>query len=123
MEPKQKFTIRSRLRSFVYAWQGICRFITEEHNARIHAVATIIVIAAARIFEVSRMEWIALIGVIGLVWMAEMLNTCIERLADMVTLEQHPQIKYIKDLAAGAVLVAAAVAVATGLIIFIPRIL
>src|ERR1700744_4043776 len=123
MEPKQKFTIRSRLRSFVYAWQGIRRFITEEHNARIHAVATIIVIAAARICEVSRMEWIALIGVIGLVWTAEMFNTCIERMSDMITLEQHPQIKYIKDLAAGAVLAAAGIAVITGLIIFLPKIL
>ena len=59
----------------------------------------------------------------GLVWVTEILNTCLEKLADFITLEQHPHIKYIKDLAAGAVLVAAIIAVVTGLLIFIPKVL
>jgi diacylglycerol kinase (ATP) len=69
------------------------------------------------------MELIALVLAIGGVWITEMLNTCMEKMADLVTLEEHPEIKFIKDLAAGAVLVAAVIAVIIGLIIFIPKIL
>lgn len=122
MEP-EKFSIRSRIKSFGYAIAGIGAFIQREHNARIHLVATIVVIAAAYILHVSSMEAIALTLVTGLVWITEALNTCIERMADMITREKHPQIKYIKDLAAGAVLVAALVAVVVGLFIFIPKII
>ena len=119
----QPFSIRKRLLSFRYAAEGIRRFFWGEHNARIHLMATIVVGVAAWLFNVSRMELLALVAAIGGVWITEMLNTCIEKLADLITLEEHPAIKFIKDLAAGAVLVAALVAVIIGLIIFIPKIL
>ena len=119
----QKFSIRNRLKSFRYAGEGIYRFFWQEHNARIHLAATIVVGIAAWLFDVSRMELIALVLAIGGVWITEMLNTCMEKMADLVTLEEHPEIKFIKDLAAGAVLVAAVIAVIIGLIIFIPKIL
>jgi diacylglycerol kinase len=61
--------------------------------------------------------------VIGLVWVTEILNTCIEKAMDVITIEHHPQIKIIKDLAAGAVLIAALVAVIVGSFIFIPKFL
>src|ERR1700761_3287196 len=96
---QQKFSLRSRIRSFAYALSGIARFIREEHNAWIHAVATAGGIIAGRIAGVSRGEWIALFGVIALVWISEMINTCIERLSDLITREPHPEIKFIKDLA------------------------
>ena len=120
---EEKFSLRSRIKSFYHAIAGIRQFIRREHNARIHLVFTIGVVIAARIFSVSRLEAIALVLVVGLVWVTEMLNTCLERTADLVTREEHPEIKFIKDLAAGAVLVAAATAVIVGLFIFIPKLL
>jgi diacylglycerol kinase (ATP) len=120
MEP-EKFSIRSRIKSFSYAIAGIREFIQREHNARIHLAATIAVIIAAWVLHVSLMEAVSLTLAIGLVWITELLNTCIERMADLITLERNPNIKFIKDLAAGAVLVAAATAVIVGLFIFIPK--
>ena len=120
MESK-KFSVRDRIRSFRYAIAGLRRFINREHNARIHLVATILVIIVARVLEVSATEAAILAVVMGLVWVAEILNTCVEKLADHVSRERHPEIGIIKDLAAGAVLVAAIVAIVAGLFIFIPK--
>lgn len=119
----QKFSIRKRIESFSHAIAGVRRFIGREHNARIHLFATIAVIGVARILDVSATDWAILAVVTGLVWVAEILNTCVEKIADLITLETHPEIKAIKDLAAGAVLVAAIVAVVVGSFIFIPKIL
>ena len=120
---QEKFSIRARIRSFRWAIAGLRRFVSREHNARIHLVATILVIIAARVLEVSATEAAILAVVTGLVWVAEMLNTCVERLSDHITKERHPEIEIIKDLAAGAVLVAAIVAVIAGSFIFIPKLL
>jgi diacylglycerol kinase (ATP) len=122
MEP-ERFSLRSRIKSFSYAIAGIREFIYREHNARIHLVATVAVIITAYFLRVSRAEAAALTLVTGLVWITELLNTAIERMADLITLERDPRIKFIKDLAAGAVLVAALTAVITGLFIFIPKII
>lgn len=118
---REKFSLRSRIRSFQYAIAGLRRFVNREHNARIHLVATILVIIVARVLEVTGTEAAILAVVTGMVWVAEILNTCIERLADHISKERHPEIGIIKDLAAGAVLVAAIVAVIAGLFIFIPK--
>ena len=120
---EQKFSIRSRIKSFTYAGAGIFQFLRREHNARIHLVATIAVAITAWALKVSHLEAVALVSAIGLVWVTEMLNTCLERTADLISKEEHPEIKIIKDLAAGAVLVAAITAVIIGLFIFIPKIL
>lgn len=122
MEP-QKFSVRSRIKSFSYAIAGIREFIRREHNARIHVVGTVAVIIAAYVLHVSFTEAVALTIVTGLVWITELLNTCIERMADLITLERDPHIQFIKDLAAGAVLIAALTAVIVGLFIFIPKII
>ncbi len=119
----QRFSIRGRLRSFYYAGIGLGQFFRQEHNARIHLAAAIVVAILGWWLKVSHMEAIALTIVVGLVWVTEILNTCIEKAMDMITLERHPQIKIIKDLAAGAVLVAAITAAVVGAIIFIPKII
>ncbi len=118
----KKFSIRDRIKSFRYAITGIRVFLQREHNARIHLAITVIVVAVAWWFRVSKMEAVSLALVIGLVWITEMLNTCVERMADLITEEEHSGIKFIKDLAAAAVLVAAITAVVVGLIIFTPKI-
>jgi len=68
-------------------------------------------------------KWLFIVIAIGLVWVAELFNTAIEKLCDMVCPEQHPQIKFIKDVSAAAVLVTAIIAMITGCIIFIPAML
>jgi diacylglycerol kinase len=119
----EKFSIRKRLTSFIYAFRGIRQFVWLEHNARIHLVATITVVIVAIVLKVTTVEAALLTIVTGGVWITEIINTAIERLADLITKEHHPGIKIIKDLAAGAVLVAAVTAVAVGLFIFIPKII
>jgi diacylglycerol kinase (ATP) len=120
---RQRFSLRSRLRSFSYAFAGIRELLAREHNARIHLVATICVIIVGFVLHVSSMEAAVLAVVTGGVWVTEMLNTCIERMMDFFHPEDHPHIKFVKDLAAGAVLVAAITAVVAGLLIFIPKML
>ena len=122
MQP-EKFSIRSRLLSFTHASRGIRQFVWREHNARIHLIATIGVIIAAVALKVKGAEAAVLAIVTGMVWITEIVNTCFEKLADHITKERHPEIKIIKDLAAGAVLVAAVIAVTAGLFIFIPKII
>lgn len=119
---EKKFSIRARIKSFRYAIAGIGAFLRREHNARIHLAITLVVIGVAWWQRVSPMEAVSLALVTGLVWVTEMLNTCVERMADLITEEEHSDIKFIKDLAAAAVLVAAITAVVVGLIIFIPKI-
>lgn len=119
----EKFSLRSRITSLRYAIIGILTFIRQEHNARIHAVATVAVISAGIGFRVSYSEAATLAIVTGGVWTTEMLNTCMERMADVAHPASHPTIKFIKDLAAGAVLVASVTAVVVALFIFIPKLL
>ena len=119
----QKFSVRGRLKSFYYAGAGLKQFFRQEHNARIHLAAAIVVSVLAWWLKVSHTEAIALVIVIGLVWVTEILNTCLEKAMDFITRETHPEIKIIKDLAAGAVLIATITAVIVGLFIFIPKLL
>lgn len=120
---QEKFSIRARMKSFRFAWSGIARFLLQEHNAWLHGIATIAVIVLAGVVGVSKTEWLALVFAIGLVWLAEMFNTCIERIMDYLSKQQQPEIKFIKDLAAGAVLVAAITALVVGCIVFIPKLI
>lgn len=119
----QKFSVRGRLKSFYYAGAGLKQFFRQEHNARIHLAAAILVSILGWWLKVSHMEAVALVVVIGLVWVTEILNTCLEKAMDFITREKHPEIKIIKDLAAGAVLIATITAVIVGLFIFIPKFL
>ncbi|MBC9911304.1 diacylglycerol kinase family protein [Chitinophaga varians] len=112
-----------RLASFGYAFSGIAAFLRSEPHARIHLVATIVVTAAGCWYKLSRMEWILLIITIAVVWVSEMLNTVIEKIMDHLSPDYHPRVKWIKDVAAGAVLIAAIAAAGIGALIFIPHIL
>jgi len=119
----KSFSFRERANSFRFAWEGIYQFFSREHNARIHLAASVIVFMAAWRFRLSRNEFILLLIVTGLVWMAEIFNTAIERIMDRMMPERHPEVKLIKDLAAAAVLLAACTALITGALIFIPKFL
>ncbi|SEF76229.1 MULTISPECIES: diacylglycerol kinase family protein [Parabacteroides] len=115
------FTFNKRLQSFKYAFNGIRLLITKEHNAWIHCFAAICVIIAGFLFDLSRMEWIAVCIVIGAVLAAEAVNSSIEALADLVSPGYNEAVKRTKDLAAGAVLITAIAAAVAGAIIFVPK--
>lgn len=117
------FTLRKRLKSFKFAFNGIRLLITREHNAWIHCFAAICVIIAGFAFDISTTEWIAVTFAIGTVLAAEAVNSSIEAIADLVSPEYNEAIKRTKDLAAGAVLILAISAAIVGLIIFIPKIM
>lgn len=120
---RQKFSWRNRLRSFVFAFEGVIIFFRREHNAWIHGVAALLVLIVSFLMKLSDVEMILIILAIGLVWIAEIINTAIEKTMDHLSPYQHPAVKVIKDLSAGAVLIAAIVAVIIGSIIFIPKFL
>ena len=96
--------------------------LRSEFNARIHAIATILVLVAGVFFGIERSEWLAVTLAITAVWTTEAVNTAIEALCDAVTQREQPLIGRAKDLAAGAVLLAAIGATAVAVIVFGRRI-
>ncbi len=112
----------ARLRSFRYAFAGVRLLLREEHNARIHATITVLVVVAGIVLRVSPVEWGVLVICIGMVLAAEAFNSAIERICDYLTTEHDDRIRDIKDLAAGAVLLCAIAAAIVGLIVFVPHI-
>ena len=119
---KMNNEIKARLRSFVFAGKGIVHVIRTQGNARIHAAATVAVILAGFLCSVSLTEWCLLLMSIGMVWTAEIFNTALERLVDLVSPEYHPLAKYAKDCAAGAVLAASLSSLLIAAIIFLPKV-
>lgn len=113
MNPLQRL-----LKSFQYAFKGVQRLFKLTPNARIHLFFSIGVILGGFVLEVSRVEWLILILCIALVFSLEAINTGLERLSDQVTTQYSPLIKDAKDLAAGAVLIAAIGSAIIGIIIF-----
>jgi len=119
----QKFSIRKRIESFGFAFNGLKILIRDEHNSWIHLFAVFCVIIAGVFFKISVSEWISVVFAFGFVIALEIVNSAIENIADFVSPERHEMIKKIKDLAAAAVLLAAITAFIIGLIIFLPKIL
>lgn len=111
------------IRSFAYAWQGIIYCYKTQLNFRIHLLVLLIVAIAAFVFEISSTEWLFIIVSSALVLVLELINTAIENLCDIITRDNHPAIKIIKDVLAASVLIAAAGSAATGIIIFLPKII
>lgn len=115
--------LTGRLRSFGHAFRGLKILVQTQQNARIHAVATILVITAGASLRISAIEWALIAIAILCVWVAEALNTAIEFVVDLVSPDRHPLAAKAKDVAAGAVLVAAIGAAVVGAIVFGPHIL
>lgn len=112
---------RARGKSFACAGRGIALLLRTQVNARIHLLATVLVIAAGFAFRIGRSEWCVLAAAIGLVWIAEAANTAIEFLADRITREHDEAIRRAKDVAAGGVLLAALTAAIIGIVILGPH--
>lgn len=92
-----------------------------EHNARIHALAAVLVLILSWVLKISALEWLAVIGAIAMVFIAELVNSSIEKLADVISTEPNKNIGTVKDMAAAAVLVAAIFAVIVFGVIFFPK--
>ena len=107
--------------SFRYASGGLRLFFATQRNARVQAAVGALALALAATLGVSRTEWAILVLTIAFVLVLETVNTAIEALVDLVTLEYHPLAKQAKDLAAGAVWLAALTSVIVGAILFLPR--
>lgn len=109
------------LTSFGYALQGLACLVRSQPNARVHLLATLLVAAAGLACGLSRAEWLWIGLAVVLVWSAEAFNTALEQLADALHPAPHPGVGRAKDLAAAAVLIAAAGAAGIGLAVFWPH--
>lgn len=121
MSNNKSFSISNRLKSFGFAIEGIITFFKTQHNAWIHAFATVIVVVLGFALSVNNTEWCFLITAIALVFISEMLNTAIEFLTDIVSPDYNLKAKKVKDVAAGAVLISAIAAVVIGAVVFLPK--
>ncbi|GAB6138332.1 diacylglycerol kinase [Halanaerobaculum tunisiense] len=106
------------IKSFNYAVVGIVEVLKEERNMKFHFGLGGLVLLTGLLFDISKVELLVLFMTITLVIFAEMINTAIEALGDLISQDFHPQLKMIKDVAAGAVLVTAINAFIIGYIIF-----
>ncbi|MCL4869234.1 MAG: diacylglycerol kinase family protein [Anaerolineae bacterium] len=122
-ESRSTFSLKQRLLSFRFAFSGWVYVLRTQHNAWIHAVASVLVFALALWLRLPRLDWAVLILTIMAVWMAEFMNTAIEAVVDMSMPDPHPLAKVAKDVAAAAVLVGACGAVLIGLLILGPPLL
>ena len=97
-----KYDLKKQLRSFGYAWKGIQSCVGKEQNLSFHLIAAMAVIIAGIVLGITRTEWIMVVMCIGTVIAAELFNTAIEKLVDLVSPERHPVAGQVKDIAAAA---------------------
>ena len=114
--------LKRRWQSFGYAGRGIGIVFRTETNMKIHIFIALLVIVCGFTFSISTTEWICCLLSIGLVFGAEMINTAIENIVDLVSPNHHPLAGKAKDIAAGAVLICAIISVIVGLLIFSPKV-
>ncbi|MFQ6034264.1 MAG: diacylglycerol kinase family protein [Sedimentisphaerales bacterium] len=119
----ERFSLRSRIQSFRHAINGIGLMLKSQHNAWIHATASVLVLLIGGLLGLTPGEWCWLVIAIMAVWTAEALNTALEFLADVASAEFHPGIEKAKDVAAGAVLIAATGSMVIALFILGPYVL
>jgi diacylglycerol kinase (ATP) len=110
----------SRTASFRYAFHGVGYVLKTQANARIHAAATLGVLALGLWLRVGRLEWAVLGLAVGLVWASEFMNTAFEAVIDLASPQVHPLAKAGKDAAAAGVLLAAGSAAVAGLLVLGP---
>ena len=112
--------MKAFFRSLMFAIVGVKQFFSRDRNGKIQTVIGITAIILGFTVSLSSFQWLLVLFCIGLVISLEMINSAIEKYCDLVTTDFHPGIKIIKDVAAGAVLVASLMSLVIGLIIFIP---
>ncbi len=114
--------MKNFFKSFPYAFKGLSTAFTSEFNLRFHCAFAVIVMAAALYLQVTRTQFCVLLLCCGLVISAEIFNTAIETLTDLISPDENELARKTKDMAAAAVLITAITSVIIGAIIFLPRI-
>ncbi len=112
--------LRNRLPAFKHAFSGLFHVLETQKNSWIHASATVLVILLGLLLKLPPLQFAIILVVIGLVWVLEILNTSIEAIVDMVSPEHNNLAKIAKDTAAAAVLFAAILSVAVGILLLGP---
>lgn len=110
-------------KSFGYAFKGLLYAFKTQTNFKVHCFATVFVVLLGLFVELSQSEWLWIALASSTVLILELVNTAIEVLVDFVSPEQNPKAGAIKDLSAGAVLIAALMALIIGSFIFLPKLL
>lgn len=111
------------IKSFGYAMNGILTAVKEQLNVQIHLLAVAVVTIAGFYFHITTSEWCWVVLCFGMVLCAEMMNSAVESIVDLVSPGYHPLAGKAKDIAAGAVLVTAIAAAVIALLIFTKYIL
>lgn len=111
---------RSRLASFRHAFRGWWYVLRTQRNAWLHALASVVVVGLGWVLHITSRDWSLLLLAMGLVWMAEFLNTALEAVVDLASPEAHPLARVGKDVGAAAVLIAALTAALVGLLVLGP---
>ena len=114
----KEFLKYMRIKNFKHAYEGLKYAIINEHNMKIHLIVAAIVMVLALISDLSKVEFLLLLLAVSLVFIAEIVNTALEKLVDFVSPDYHEMAKVVKDTAAGAVLLAAGFSLVTGALIF-----
>jgi diacylglycerol kinase (ATP) len=109
------------LRSFLYAFRGIEELVRTQRNARVHLLAVAVVVVAGLLLGLDRPEWLAVTVICTLVLALEGVNTAIEAVVDLASPQYHDLARRAKDVAAGAVLIAALGALIIAALIVLPR--
>lgn len=109
--------------SFRHAGEGLIYTIRSQPNFRFHLLATVSVFLLGLYYRITTLEWLVLVFTVNMVLVAEMVNTALESMVDLITLEYRQSAKIAKDVSAGMVLVSAALSVVIALIIFLPKII
>lgn len=115
--------LKTRIKSFGYAIKGIAFFFSSQPNAKIHLMAGVLASGLGYTLKISNLEWVGIVFSIGAVLTTEAINTALEELVNFVSPEYHKQAGIVKDVAAGAVLITALMALVIGCIIFLPKII
>jgi len=113
--------LAARLVSLSHALNGFAFALRTQGNIRVHIFATIVVVTLGFALGITRLEWAALTFAISIVWVAELFNTALEFLCDIVAPEKSDLVKNAKDIAAAAVLLAALGAATIGALVFWPH--
>lgn len=117
---KDKMQKSSDFFGFRYAINGFLEAVKSEKNLRIHLVVTLMVISAGFFFHIKVLEWIAVFIMIGLVIMAELFNTAVETIINLVSPDFNHLAGKAKDISAAAVFITAIVSIIVGMAIFVP---
>jgi diacylglycerol kinase len=114
---------RRLLKSFTYSFKGLQKVVREEQNIKIQLIIGTIIVLLGIFLQISASEWIPLILSMAMVILAEVLNSAVERVADVLKPRINEYVREIKDIMAGAVMITAITSIIIGILVFLPHLL